>query len=96
LSTASLFVASYYLLSTQKKPAQEPVTETSEQVRKWLAIFDKDNDGMIESSELVTLFPTLGERFSQKEAAAMVKALDTNGSGKINIDSAVKTLLAKA
>lgn len=87
-----IHVSCSFFINTDK----EPPTENEQLLRKWLGIFDKDNDGIIDNHELTQVLKTLGESLSQQEADAMIKTLDPSNSGRVHIDSAIKVLLSKA
>ncbi len=60
---------------------------TNEQVAEYkeaFSLFDRDNDGRINSSELGTLMRALGRNPTEAEVREHIKALDPHASGYIN------------
>lgn len=47
-------------------------------------VFDKNNDGLISSSELRHVMTNLGEKLTQQEADDMLKEADMDGDGMVN------------
>lgn len=47
-------------------------------------VFDKNNDGLISSTELRHVMTNLGERLSDEEVDDMIKEADTDGDGMVN------------
>lgn len=47
-------------------------------------VFDKNNDGLISSTELRHVMTNLGERLSQAEVDDMIKEADLDGDGMVN------------
>lgn len=47
-------------------------------------MFDKNNDGLISSSELRHVMTNLGEKLTQQEADDMLKEADMDGDGMVN------------
>ena len=55
-------------------------------------MFDTNNDGFISRDELQHMMMKLGEKLSDREIDAMIKAVDTNGDGMVNFEEFVKLL----
>lgn len=55
-------------------------------------VFDKDNDGLISSSELRHVMTNLGERLSEADVDDMIKDADMDGDGMINYNGEVASL----
>lgn len=49
-------------------------------------MFDKNNDGLISSSELRRVMMNLGEKLTEEEVDDMIKEADMNGDGMVNYD----------
>lgn len=47
-------------------------------------MFDKNNDGLISSSELRRVMMNLGEKLSEEEVDDMIKEADMDGDGMVN------------
>lgn len=47
-------------------------------------VFDKNNDGLISSTELRHVMTNLGERLSDEEVDDMIKEADLDGDGMVN------------
>ena len=62
---------------------------TDEQRKEYQDIFDqfdKDKDGAIGTRELANVLFTLGQNPTDDEVAAMIKEVDLNNDGKIDLD----------
>ncbi|KAI8846846.1 hypothetical protein BC829DRAFT_255206 [Chytridium lagenaria] len=69
-----------------------------EELRELIEIFslvDVDHGGTISTDELATLMKTLGLKASQDELDAIVKELDTSGTGEIDFESFVVGMARK-
>ncbi|KAH7378907.1 calmodulin, partial [Cadophora sp. MPI-SDFR-AT-0126] len=64
-------------------------------IRQAFMVFDRDNDGVISSSELRFVMDIIGERLSDEQLKAMMKEADLDGDGAITCTyfTAVQTLL---
>lgn len=49
-------------------------------------VFDKNNDGLISSTELRHVMTSLGERLSDAEVDDMIKEADSDGDGMVNYE----------
>lgn len=49
-------------------------------------VFDKNNDGLISSTELRHVMTNLGERLSDEEVDDMIKEADSDGDGMVNYE----------
>lgn len=47
-------------------------------------MFDKNNDGVISSSELRRVMTNLGEKLTEEEVEDMIKEADIDGDGMVN------------
>ncbi|XP_066283187.1 uncharacterized protein [Branchiostoma lanceolatum] len=54
-------------------------------------MFDKDNSGYIDKSEIIQGMAELGEQLTEEEAEQMLRDADTDGDGKINYEEFAKT-----
>lgn len=52
-------------------------------------MFDKNNDGLISSSEMRHVMTNLGEKLTQSEVDDMIKEADMDGDGMINYNGKV-------
>jgi len=55
-------------------------------------LFDKDKSGFIDAKELKSVMNTLGEKLSDEEISAMIKAADLDGNGTIEYEEFVKMM----
>lgn len=55
-----------------------------EELKEAFRVFDKNNDGLISSSELRHVMTNLGEKLSQEEVDDMIKEADLDGDGQVN------------
>lgn len=53
---------------------------------KIFRVFDKNNDGLISSTELRHVMTNLGEKLSEEEVDDMIKEADQDGDGMVNYD----------
>lgn len=53
-------------------------------------VFDKNNDGLISSTELRHVMTNLGEKLSDEEVDDMIKEADLDGDGMVNYDGSNK------
>lgn len=49
-------------------------------------VFDKNNDGLISSTELRHVMTNLGEKLSEEEVDDMIKEADLDGDGMVNYE----------
>ncbi|XP_014787760.1 neo-calmodulin [Octopus bimaculoides] len=72
-------------------------SETNElqEVTDAFKVFDKDDDGFIDASELRHVMVTLGEKLSDKEVADMIREADVDGDGQINYQEFIRIMMAK-
>jgi calmodulin len=47
-------------------------------------VFDKDNNGVISSTELRRVMTNLGEKLTDEEVEDMIKEADLDGDGNVN------------
>ena len=66
-------------------------------LRKAFQRFDKDKDGMISGSELISVLCNKKGKspFTEKEALAVVKKFDTDGDGQLNFEEFVSAHVPK-
>ena len=55
-------------------------------------VFDKNEDGVIDSNELKTVLSTLGQRLTLKDCEELVSAADSDHDGQINYREFAKLL----
>lgn len=46
--------------------------------------FDKDKDGLITAEELMTVFKSINQVYTEEEITDMINDIDQDGDGKIN------------
>lgn len=56
-------------------------------------VFDKDNNGLISSTELRRVMTNLGEKLTEEEVEDMIKEADMDGDGMINYDGKICTVI---
>ncbi|KAG5880816.1 hypothetical protein JTB14_027982 [Gonioctena quinquepunctata] len=66
-----------------------------EELREAFRVFDKNNDGLISSTELRHVMTSLGERLSEEEVEDMIKEADMDGDGQVNYEEFVTILTSK-
>jgi len=54
--------------------------------------FDRNKDGFISPAELKSVMASMGEKLTQAEVDAMIKAADLNGDGKIDFQEFVRMM----
>ena len=62
---------------------------TSDQIAEFkeaFALFDKDGDGTISSSELETILTSLGQKPTKEELEDMINEVDADGNGEVDFD----------
>ncbi len=57
-----------------------------QELRQAFRMFDKNKDGMIDSSELKWMTTTMGQRLTQEELEAFMREADLDGDGKLNYE----------
>ena len=71
---------------------------TEEQVKEFkeaFALFDRDGDGFILTSELGTVMRSLGQNPTEAELQDMINEVDTDGHGKIDFPEFVSMMALK-
>ncbi|XP_046679019.1 neo-calmodulin-like isoform X2 [Homalodisca vitripennis] len=66
-----------------------------DELREAFRVFDKNNDGLISSTELRHVMTNLGEKLSDEEVDDMIKEADLDGDGMVNYDEFVTILTSK-
>ncbi|XP_044002135.1 calmodulin-A-like isoform X2 [Aphidius gifuensis] len=66
-----------------------------DELREAFRVFDKNNDGLISSTELRHVMTNLGEKLSEEEVDDMIKEADLDGDGMVNYDEFVSILTSK-
>ena len=67
--------------------ADQLTHEQTVEFRDAFAIFDKDGDGTIDSSELSSVMNSLGQKPTDAELETMINEADIDGDGTINLKS---------
>ncbi|KAJ8895211.1 hypothetical protein PR048_000536 [Dryococelus australis] len=60
--------------------------ESGEELREAFRVFDKNNDGLISSTELRHVMTNLGEKLSDEEVDDMIREADLDGDGMVNYE----------
>jgi hypothetical protein len=105
---ATMSAAAVKVSNPMFNPAASPRAEEAEEdgadssveqkMAKYEEIFqryDEDNSGTIESSELQNVMRELGQDMSPDELAAMIKEIDTDGSGEIDFEEFMQAVTGK-
>ena len=59
-------------------------------------LFDKNNDGNIDATDLKKVFVELGhDKISEEDCRLLVKLHDTDGNGSLNFGEFVYTIMSK-
>lgn len=61
-------------------------TNTEDEIREAFKLFDKDNNGCITVTELRNILTETGQKIRPEEADELMKAIDTDGDGKIDYE----------
>lgn len=64
---------------------QEIIRDIQNQIRDLFNVFDADNSGTVDRSELMKTLQGLGYEIDHEKADAMIKKVDTSGKGQITI-----------
>ena len=60
-------------------------TKQMAQFKVQFQAFDKDKDGLITAEELLTVFNSINQAYTEEEINEMIKEIDQDGDGKINL-----------
>ncbi|VDI33374.1 Hypothetical predicted protein [Mytilus galloprovincialis] len=74
--------AEFTKMMGKKMENSDPV----EDLREAFKIFDKNNDGKIDTNELKKVMVNIGEKLTDEEANEMIKEADVDGDGKVNYE----------
>ncbi|KAK7863904.1 hypothetical protein R5R35_014476 [Gryllus longicercus] len=66
-----------------------------DELREAFRVFDKNNDGLISSTELRHVMTNLGEKLSDEEVDDMIREADLDGDGMVNYEEFVTILTSK-
>ncbi|XP_070504182.1 calmodulin-like [Chironomus tepperi] len=66
--------------------------EQIQSFKEGFAMFDKDSDGSISTSELGDVMRTLGQNPTEAELQYMINEVDSDGSGSIDYDEFLKMM----
>jgi len=61
--------------------------EIKEEYEEVFKLFDKDEDGKIESAEIASIVRALGLNPSEEQVQALIKKVDPKGTGQIGVDA---------
>lgn len=65
---------------------------TVDEIREAFCYFDKDNSGFISVDELGEVMSKMGRNYSKNELDRMIRAVDTDGNGRIEINEFTRLL----
>lgn len=63
-----------------------------DEIREAFMYFDKDNSGYISVDELGEVMSKMGRNYSKAELDRMIKAVDSDGNGRIEINEFTRLL----
>ena len=61
-------------------------TDSEEEIREAFRVFDKDGTGYISSADLRHVMANLGEKLTDQEIDKMMRQVDVDGDGQVNIE----------
>merc|ERR1711924_45384 len=67
-------------------------SDPEQDLREAFAVFDKDNSGTIDASELAEVMKTLGESLTAEEIQEMIKEADIDGDGQVSFEEFKKMM----
>ncbi|XP_012262941.1 neo-calmodulin-like isoform X5 [Athalia rosae] len=70
-------------------------SDGEDELREAFRVFDKNNDGLISSTELRHVMTNLGDKLSEEEVDDMIKEADLDGDGMVNYEEFVTILTSK-
>lgn len=71
-----------------------PLTDSQiAEAKEAFALFDKDNDGCITTPELGTVMRALGKNPTEAEVHKLIKEIDPDGRGVINLQGSSASLI---
>ena len=62
------------------------------EIKEIFALFDKDNDGLVNTSELGTILRALAHNPTQEEVTTLSQKIDPESEGKFNVDGLVQLI----
>ncbi|XP_071099100.1 calmodulin-like isoform X2 [Haliotis cracherodii] len=85
----------YNFMVEQLKKAEDPQKQDNA-VRMAFKVFDKNEDGFIDASELRAVMQNMGEPLSEKEVSDMMKEAAVDDDGRVNYEDFINTWTAAA
>ncbi|XP_046331193.1 neo-calmodulin-like isoform X1 [Haliotis rufescens] len=85
----------YNFMVEQLKKAEDPQKQDNA-VRMAFKVFDKNEDGFIDASELRAVMQNMGEPLSEKEVSDMMKEAAVDDDGRVNYEDFINTWTATA
>ena len=82
-------------LTYMEKPLREKKQWKEKDVVEAFSVFDADESGVIDKTELRKIMCDLGEPFTTKEFEVFLGAADPEGTGKVNYAAFAKEMMAK-
>lgn len=70
-------------------------SNTEDEIREAFKLFDKDNNGCITVTELRNILTETGQKIRPEEADELMKAIDTDGDGKIDYEEFCRMMSEK-
>jgi Ca2+-binding EF-hand superfamily protein len=68
--------------------------EMENELKQSFKVFDSNNDGYINASELRKMMAVMGEKLTDAEADALIRTWDKDGDGRIDYNEFVKAMIA--
>ena len=79
----------------QARMSSLPKSAGTEELTEAFLVFDKNRDGVIDSSELMAVMKNAGEEVTDEEIAEMVRKSDTKGCGTVDFEDFVRMMMTR-
>ena len=70
-------------------------SDIEEDIINAFRVFDKNDTGIITSTELRHVMTTIGDKLTDEEVDAMIREADIDGDGNINYEEFVRTMMTR-
>ncbi|WAR16357.1 CML8-like protein [Mya arenaria] len=70
----------------------KPMWQVKEELKDAFRIFDKDGNGLIDTSELENVLKKYGEPLTHRQSKELISLMDKNRDGRVDMDDFVKFL----
>ncbi|XP_020206814.1 calmodulin-like protein 8 isoform X1 [Cajanus cajan] len=67
-------------------------TEAEEELKEAFRLFDKDQDGYISPTELLSVMRNIGVKVTEEELEQMIRVADLDGDGRVNYQEFVRMM----